>query len=1452
MASTGERPVVLLQEDNYLEWKRDIRAVLRGIGALGIVDGTNTAPTPTKEGGQSELEKWRALSDKAAGLILRSLSSNQYVFVNEEDSPSVMWTKLEAAHNKKLPAVRFNAYNELFNIRKSSDESLTSLMTRIDKATMRIKSLRPADYSLAKLDDELAALALLRALPESDSVWTSSLLMGDDITYDKVKTSFATQENLQKSRGEESAAKAYAQSSSICTFCGAQFHTEETCFAKQNASKAAKEKVRQQYQEGTPSSPNKSTNKGHKKKKKKENSAAIAQADEKEEETANASNLDVTSPLCALIVEASSDWTADTGASSHMTPHRHWFATYKPHVIPIRLADGKVVMSAGIGSVKFQPSDVKGHTLQFERVLHVPSLRSNLLSVLYLTTKKGYVVKIEQSTMHFYRNDSLLFTATVNHTNTALLNGVTLPMTEFAGLASSSTCPLDTSLWHRRFGHLNIADVKKLLSKNLVSGMDVVKSQHHFDPICEPCLDGKQARHINKVATTHYTEPLALIHSDLHGPLKVQTPEGFRYWVTFIDDATRYCSIALLKKKSDVFTAFKQFKPLVENLVGHKIKILRDDKGGEYMSIEFDKYLTANGIARQHTVRNSPHQNGVAERFNRTLAEGTISLLSEAKLPQSFWGHAVITTVYVRNRSPTSALGGKVPYTLFYGKKPDVAHLRVFGCTAYVHVQKDQRSGLSPHTQKCVFIGYPAGYKGWMFYNPLTKKTLISDSVTFDERAFPGLSKTPVIEENSPYDFLLVDDTTVPSQVGVVPDQVGVLPGLIGDELDQVGDSENSAPVSPSPQSSPSPSPSPSPAPSPVASPTPPPVPPVTSKGKAKVVPTQPVRRSTRKRQPPQQYWTSTRLNQYREPTPAIPSSDEESEVEEQVVDESDQSEPIEPLDDDDDGAELSYDEEVGYLSVPDAFEIAYKAAAHDDSPKSLAEALRSPDADKWYDAAYQEIKALVDNGTWMLAKLPPGRKPIGGRWVFVVKRKKDGSVDKFKARFVAKGYAQRPGFDYTDTFAPTARWAALRSIFALAAFEDMELESLDISNAFLNGDLEEEVYIEQPEGFHQGAKDEFLRLLKGLYGLKQSPRIWHKKLHKVLVGLGFKQVRCDHSIWVYEKDGMRIILPVFVDDMTIASKSKKAIEELKNELRKHFKFHDLGPTTYLLGVGVDRDRAKRSITLSQQKYTLDVLKRYKMETCTPVGTPMLPGLKLGKHQAPTTPEEIEYMKNVPYINAVGSLMYLAIATRPDIAYTVGVLARFSANPGIQHWKAVKHVLRYLKGTANYGITYSPTSGNPTSFITYSDADHGGNPDSLKSTGAYVVKMGTGAVDWQSKLQTIVALSTTEAEYLSAVTAGQTMLWYRNLFEELGYKPTEPSVLCIDNQSAIAVAKDPEHHGRMKHLDLRTYWLRQTVDEKKIAVQHLPITEMPADLLTKVLSKPKVEYLRALFGLGPC
>ena len=315
-------------------------------------------------------------------------------------------------------------------------------------------------------------------------------------------------------------------------------------------------------------------------------------------------------------------------------------------------------------------------------------------------------------------------------------------MTEFAGAVS--TCPLDESLWHRRFAHLNVRDVHKLVQGDLVTGV-TVKSKASMDPICEPCLAGKQHRvAVPKVALHRATQPLALVHSDVHGPLPVRSRLGYRYWITFIDDASRFWLILPLKDKSGAFAAFKQFKAFAENQLNSKIKALRDDKGGEYMSLEWEAFCAEHGIHRQHTVRAEPHQNGVAERANRTIMEHTIALLNEAKLPGSFWWDALSAYAHVRNCSPTAALPLGTPYEHWHGSKPDVSHFRVFGCTAYVHIKKDKRAQLQPHTEKCVFIGYPSNYKAWLFWNPATKKTVISNSAEFDERYFPGNSTNPI------------------------------------------------------------------------------------------------------------------------------------------------------------------------------------------------------------------------------------------------------------------------------------------------------------------------------------------------------------------------------------------------------------------------------------------------------------------------------------------------------------------------------------------------------------------------------------------------------------------------------------------------------------------------------------------------------------------------------------
>ena len=440
-------------------------------------------------------------------------------------------------------------------------------------------------------------------------------------------------------------------------------------------------------------------------------------------------------------------------------------------------------------------------------------------------------------------------------------------------------------------------------------------------------------------------------------------------------------------------------------------------------------------------------------------------------------------------------------------------------------------------------------------------------------------------------------------------------------------------------------------------------------------------------------------------------------------------------------------------------------------------------------------------------------------------------------------------GVDYHEVFSPTFKPATLRVILALAATHDLHLRSIDFSSAYLNGDLEEEVYMTQPEGFPQGSPTQVLRLKKSLYGLKQAGRQWNKKLFSQLESMGFKACESDKSCYIYIRGSVKIILPIYVDDATLVSDSEAEIDKVILELQKVFKLRDLGVSEWLLKLKIERNWALHQISISQAQYAKDMLASFGMDDCKPVTTPMVPGLTLTKDMCPppNAPEDREFKSR--YLSAVGSLLYLSTMTRPDISYTVGVLARFSSNPGKQHMDAVKHLFRYIKGTLDYKLTFGPISSSGPLFTTYSDADYGGCKDSGKSTGGYVVMMGGAAVSWRSKIQPTVSQSTTEAEFVAASEAGKELKWMRNLLKELGFGVTGSSTLHLDNQSAIQVCKNPEHHGRMKHLDMKYFWIRDEVVRKVIEVVYVPTGDQLADILTKPLGRVLVQKFVGLLGL---
>ena len=460
-------------------------------------------------------------------------------------------------------------------------------------------------------------------------------------------------------------------------------------------------------------------------------------------------------------------WNPDSGATKHMTPHLKWLRNVVNVRIAVALANDQVVWATKMGQVWFQPvvNGRTGRTVIFNNVLYVPELQNNLFSVLSVVKNSKMRVVIEGEQMRFYTKDrELILTASI-HGTTGKLDGTTMDnSTEEAFLSKF----VSRDLLHQRLGHIGRDRLNTLLKQNLATGIVIEPGSTMID-ICDDCLAGKQHRDPFPCAASHRSkELLGRIVSDVHGPLHMRTPGGFEYWITFVDDYSRYKEVRLLKKKSDAFGEFKSFVARYERKHGKPVKELRDDKGGEYISNEFNAWCDEKGITRQHTVRATPQQNGIAERLNRTLAEGVVAMLNQAKLPPSFWGAAVLYLTHILNATPSSSVSDTTSYAVWNGEKPDLSMYRVFGCRVHVNVLRKDRKNLDPHSVPCIFIGFSDGYKGWKVYNPATKTVSVAQDVVFNETEFPGLSTKgsvqvppPALSIRSfwPDDSLAKDDT---------------------------------------------------------------------------------------------------------------------------------------------------------------------------------------------------------------------------------------------------------------------------------------------------------------------------------------------------------------------------------------------------------------------------------------------------------------------------------------------------------------------------------------------------------------------------------------------------------------------------------------------------------------------------------------------------------------------
>jgi hypothetical protein len=762
-------------------------------------------------------------------------------------------------------------------------------------------------------------------------------------------------------------------------------------------------------------------------------------------------------------------------------------------------------------------------------------------------------------------------------------------------------------------------------------------------------------------------------------------------------------------------------------------------------------------------------------------------------VPKFLWSEAVMTATYLINRMPSRVLGMKTPYEMIYGKNEFIVPPKVFGCTCFVRDHRPSMGKLDPRAVKCIFIGYPSGQKGYKCWSPSERRTFVSMDMTFRESE-PFYGEKTDLSSLFDFDSPSTSDASregESEQLRIKKDEpsrvvTGSIPYPMSEERWRKPNEEEN------------------------------------------------LRVYTRRQSQHQQHAQTNgevELQGEQHQQPQIPEVVEVDAYESEpcVLDDSlnlpialrkepraAAGKPLKRY-----GFEHDIASYVSYNSLSSEYRAFIASLQSVVIPSDWRAAKQDP---KWHDAMLEEMAALEKNKTWELVSLPKGKKPVNCKWVYTVKQDPNGKIERYKARLVAKGYSQTYGIDYDETFAPVAKMSTVRTLISCAANFGWPLYQLDVKNAFLHGDLREEVYMEIPPGFGTSqTHGKVLRLRKSLYGLKQSPRAWFDRFRRAMCGMGYTQCNGDHTVFYRHSRRHITILSVYVDDIIITGDDTFEMSQLKQKLSKEFEVKDLGQLKYFLGIEIAR--SPKGIVLSQRKYVLDLLSDVGMLGCRVASTPIEQNHQLCAQSGDPVDRE-------SYQRLVGRLIYLC-HTRPDISYAVSVVSRYMHDPRSGHLEAAHRILRYLKGSPGRGLLFK--ANGHLNVDGYCDADWASCLDDRRSTSGFCVFVGGNLVSWRSKKQPVVSRSTAEAEYRAMSVCLSELLWMKGLLSELKLLRRGPLNLWCDNKSAINIANNPVQHDRTKHVEIDRFFIKERLDEGTLKLSHVNSRGQIADCLTKGL-----------------